>query len=257
MTEVEYINSIKLYEDRVFGFILKQTKNKDLSQEIVQEAFLKLWVNKAKVEILKAKSWLFTTAYNHMINMLKIENRYNRQTTDNPYNNIDIDYSGNDISFPHKIENQRSHNTIEDFNRTDIIRTELKKLKIPADDDCVLWLWVTNSFMEVGYELLKEWGFEHKTILTWNKVNKGMGNYLGNVTEHCIIAVKGKPISKGIIENKDYKYSTLITEKRSKHSTKPEIFYTMVDEICAGRKLDYFARKKRKGWDVYGDEVQV
>lgn len=30
----------------------------------------------------------------------------------------------------------------------------------------------------------------------------------------------------------------------------------MVEEICAGRKLDYFARKKREGWDVYGDEVK-
>jgi len=31
----------------------------------------------------------------------------------------------------------------------------------------------------------------------------------------------------------------------------------MVEEICAGRKLDYFARKKRDGWDVYGDENTV
>ena len=132
---------------------------------------------------------------------------------------------------------------------------ELKKLKIPADEDCVLWLWVTNSFMEDGYELLREWGFSARTILTWDKVNKGMGNYLGNVTEHCILAIKGNPLGKGIIENKKYKWSTLLQEKRTTHSTKPEIFYTMVDEICAGRKLDYFARKKREGWDVYGDEV--
>jgi N6-adenosine-specific RNA methylase IME4 len=28
-----------------------------------------------------------------------------------------------------------------------------------------------------------------------------------------------------------------------------------VDKYCVGRKLDYFARKKREGWDVYGDEI--
>lgn len=133
---------------------------------------------------------------------------------------------------------------------------ELKELNIPADEDCVLWLWVTNSFMREGYELLDSWGFEPKTILTWDKVNKGMGNYLGNVTEHCIVAIKGKPLSKGIIHNKNYKWSTLITEKRENHSTKPEIFYKLVESICVGRKLDYFARTKRDGWDVYGDEVK-
>jgi N6-adenosine-specific RNA methylase IME4 len=30
----------------------------------------------------------------------------------------------------------------------------------------------------------------------------------------------------------------------------------MVDEICAGKKLDYFARNKREGWEVYGDGVK-
>jgi len=29
----------------------------------------------------------------------------------------------------------------------------------------------------------------------------------------------------------------------------------MVDKICYGNRIDIFARKKRKGWEVYGDEV--
>ncbi len=77
----------------------------------------------------------------------------------------------------------------------------------------------------------------------------GVGNYLRNITEHCFLCFKGNPPW----DNK--KYTTLISEKRTKHSVKPEAFYKMVDEICVGRKLDYFARKKREGWDVYGDEV--
>lgn len=70
-----------------------------------------------------------------------------------------------------------------------------------------------------------------------------------NKTEHCLLGIKGKPYFNNT------KWTTLISEKRTTHSTKPETFYKMVDEICAGRKLDYFARKKRDGWDVYGDEV--
>lgn len=127
---------------------------------------------------------------------------------------------------------------------------ELIALKLPAKDDCILWLWTTNQFMGYAYVLLQEWGFEPKTILTWDKQTLGIGYYLRNVTEHCILAIKGKPLWT----NKTY--TTLISEKKTTHSTKPESFYKMVDEICVGRKLDYFARKKRAGWDVYGDETK-
>jgi len=97
--------------------------------------------------------------------------------------------------------------------------------------------------------LLEEWGFTYKSMLTWNKVNIGVGYWLRNVTEHCILAVKGSPVWN----NKTV--STLLTEKRTEHSKKPEIFYQMVDEICYGRKLEYFSRTKRDGWSVFGDEV--
>ena len=127
---------------------------------------------------------------------------------------------------------------------------ELLKINLPAKDDCILWLWTTNGFMKDAYELLEEWGFTPKTILTWNKVNIGVGYWLRNVTEHCILAVKGSPVWT----NKTF--STLITEKRSEHSKKPETFYQMVDKICYGRKLEYFSRNKRDGWEVFGDEAK-
>jgi len=38
------------------------------------------------------------------------------------------------------------------------------------------------------------------------------------------------------------------------HSRKPEEFYQLVDSLCIGRKLDYFGRKRREGWDIYGTE---
>ena len=50
-------------------------KNQDDANDIVQDSFMKLWENKSKIEFKKAKSWLFTTAYNGSINNLKKQNR--------------------------------------------------------------------------------------------------------------------------------------------------------------------------------------
>lgn len=126
---------------------------------------------------------------------------------------------------------------------------QIREIKLPAEENCVLWLWTTNRFLPESFNLLKEWGFELKSILTWDKQQIGIGRWLRSQTEHCLLAIKGKPYYNNT------KYSTLLSEKRTQHSVKPEGFYKMVDEISAGRKLDYFARKKREGWEVYGDEI--
>lgn len=38
-----------------------------------------------------------------------------------------------------------------------------------AHADCILWLWTTNAHLPVAFDVLKAWGFEYKTILTWVK----------------------------------------------------------------------------------------
>lgn len=120
-----------------------------------------------------------------------------------------------------------------------------------ADDDCILWLWVTNAHLIDGSatSVLDAWGFEPKTMLTWDKVNMGAGRWLRGQTEHCIVAVKGKPIVD--LSNQ----TTLISEKRREHSRKPEAFYKLVEELCPGTaRLELFAREDREGWTAAGVE---
>lgn len=120
-----------------------------------------------------------------------------------------------------------------------------------AHEDCVLFLWITNSFLIEGAHLkcLDAWGFTGKTILTWDKVNMGVGDYLRNVTEHCILAVRGRPLLQ--LTNQ----TTLITEKRREHSRKPEAFYSLVESLCPGSKLEMFSRAERAGWQSWGAET--
>ena len=52
-----------------------------------------------------------------------------------------------------------------------------------TEPDCVCFLWVTNPLLPEGLQLLKGWGFEYKTMLTWKK-NTGTGYWFIGRTEH-------------------------------------------------------------------------
>jgi RNA polymerase sigma-70 factor (ECF subfamily) len=71
MTVKEYNTTVELYSDNVFRFILKNIRDESKAQDIVQDSFLKLWQKVEEVEGEKAKSYLFTTAYRTMIDLIR------------------------------------------------------------------------------------------------------------------------------------------------------------------------------------------
>src|SRR5215203_744549 len=71
MTEKEYNECVSLYADNVYRFILKNLRHEEDARDVVQTAFEKLWRHRAEVDGLKSKSWLFTVAYNQMIDHLR------------------------------------------------------------------------------------------------------------------------------------------------------------------------------------------
>jgi len=123
---------------------------------------------------------------------------------------------------------------------------ELKEMEIPSNNDCILWCWTTDQFIWDAKELLENWGFDYKVILIWDKDKMGIGSWLRLQCEFCLLGIKGKPLW----EAKDIR--DIIREPRTEHSVKPESFYKMIDDNFIGRKLDYFGRKQRGGWEIYG-----
>lgn len=75
MNRKEYNIAVKTYANRLFAFFLKNCKDEELANDLVQDSFEKLWVNRKSVENEKVKQWLFTTGYRIMLNTLKRENR--------------------------------------------------------------------------------------------------------------------------------------------------------------------------------------
>jgi N6-adenosine-specific RNA methylase IME4 len=119
-----------------------------------------------------------------------------------------------------------------------------------AHDDAVLWLWTTNAFMRDAFRVLDAWGFGEKTILTWIKDRMGTGDWLRGQTEHCILAVRGKPVLN--LTNQ----TTALRAPLREHSRKPDEFYELVESLCPGSKCELFAREAREGWTVWGAETE-
>lgn len=71
MTEKEYNDCVTLYADNVYRFILKNLRQEQDAQDVVQSAFEKLWKSRHGVEAGKSKSYLFTIAYHQMIDHLR------------------------------------------------------------------------------------------------------------------------------------------------------------------------------------------
>jgi len=71
MTEKEYNKCVNQYADNVYRFIVKNLRHEEDARDIVQTAFEKLWRNRDQVESAKSKSYLFTVAYNQMIDHIR------------------------------------------------------------------------------------------------------------------------------------------------------------------------------------------
>lgn len=69
----DYNKAVDDYADNLFRFIIKNIRDEELARDIIQEAFMRLWNKRKDVTAGKAKSYLFTTAYHILIDMLRKE----------------------------------------------------------------------------------------------------------------------------------------------------------------------------------------
>ena len=119
-----------------------------------------------------------------------------------------------------------------------------------AEKDAHLYLWTTQAFLRDAYRVLDAWGFKQGAILVWSKPPKGVcGTYVCSV-EFCLFARRGS------LKHLRRKLGTCYQWPRSRHSAKPEAFQDMVETVSPGPYLELFARRKRPGWAVWGNEIE-
>lgn len=128
---------------------------------------------------------------------------------------------------------------------------ELMALPMPtlSDDDCHLYLWITNRSLPKGFRLLDAWGFRYITCLTWCKPSFGMGNYFRGSTEQILFAVKGSQALK----RKDVGTWFQWDRGPRGHSSKPSEFFSLVESCSPGPYLEMYGREQRQGWTIWGE----
>lgn len=130
---------------------------------------------------------------------------------------------------------------------------EMKGLPIKdmAEEDAVLFLWVTSPFLEDCFGVIRAWGFSYKTSMVWDKIKHNVGNYVSVRHELLLICTKGS-----CLPDVRKLHDSVQSEERTEHSKKPELFRTIIDEIYSyGNRIELFARETHDGWDSWGNEL--
>ena len=123
-----------------------------------------------------------------------------------------------------------------------------------ADDDCHLYLWATNNHLQDAFAVMDAWGFKYKTMITWMKDRKGLGQYFRGITEHCLFGVRGNLPYK-VQGGKRCQGVTGFYAPRMEHSRKPEAMREMIEPVSYAPRIELFARRYVDGWDCWGNEV--
>jgi N6-adenosine-specific RNA methylase IME4 len=121
--------------------------------------------------------------------------------------------------------------------------------ELADQDGCHVYLWVTHRFLPQGLKLFEKWGVKYQCLLTWVK-KTGMTpfSWMYN-TEHVLFGRVGSLALLQLGMKLSFEGSVF------QHSEKPEQFYDILRVVSPPPRLDMFARRKREGFDVWGNEV--
>ena len=75
MTVKDYNRSVEEFAASVYRFIRGSLRDDERSGDIVQDSYERLWMHVSEIEYPVVKSWLFSTAYHIMIDIIRKDRR--------------------------------------------------------------------------------------------------------------------------------------------------------------------------------------
>jgi N6-adenosine-specific RNA methylase IME4 len=137
---------------------------------------------------------------------------------------------------------------------------KIKRLPVGelAAEDSAFYMWAVDWCLQDALDLIAHYGFKHiTTAYTWVKTNpSGEGFHMGQGywtranPEICLFATKGNP--KRLFAD----VQQLIVAPVMEHSRKPDEWLERTERLTSGDYLELQARRIRKGWTSWGDELE-
>jgi N6-adenosine-specific RNA methylase IME4 len=161
-------------------------------------------------------------------------------------------------------------------------------LRTVTPEDAFLLLWCPDALIldGTGAKVAHAWGFEPRQMWPWIKVDSkgtprlGGGHYARLVSEPCIAAAKGAAVEimderlmlcragKAKVKRRDVPGLVvehgpgLIAQRgthaggKGHHSAKPDIQYSLIEELFEGPYLELYARQRySEAWMVWGNQA--
>jgi N6-adenosine-specific RNA methylase IME4 len=132
---------------------------------------------------------------------------------------------------------------------------DIKAYPVPAAEDSVLFLWAAAPKLREALEVMEAWGFEYKTHFVWDKEKIGMGYWCRGQHELLLVGTRGNFAPP----EPSRRFSSMIRAPRGRHSAKPTAVYELIEAMWPDfgerERAELFARTKRRGWTVFGNEV--
>lgn len=150
---------------------------------------------------------------------------------------------------------------------------DIKNLPVAdlAAKNCVLFMWVTDTHLEIATDVIRSWGFRYKTVgFYWAKTNRagssfiGMGYWTRANPEQCLVGVDANGEDSGhqwllstigAPKRRAKNVERLIMTPRREHSRKPDELFERIEALVDGPYIELFSRESRPGWTAWGDDA--
>lgn len=122
-------------------------------------------------------------------------------------------------------------------------------------DSNVLFLWTIDKYLFEAQQIAEELGYKLHARIVWDKENGVAPAFTIRYSHEYLLWFYKSPMEK-IAKEMRGKFTTILREKSTKHSKKPICAYELIERLYPNcKKIELFARNKRHGWDVWGNEV--
>jgi N6-adenosine-specific RNA methylase IME4 len=156
---------------------------------------------------------------------------------------------------PWRYEHIETENRAIENQYPTMMLDDICAFRVPAADDCVLFLWATSPKLAEAIKVIEAWAFDYRTCAVWDKEKIGMGYYFRQQHELLLVAARGSlPVPEP-----SNRVSSVIRSTRGLHSQKPtkviELLESMYPNFSKSDRIELFTREPRAGWTSWGNEA--